>query len=147
VIVDVGMGESWERRQEAEIAAARRARNSATLVHLGCPPSFNQIGFRSHWAKGQRVKKEWQDIIWALLLAAKVPRPLATCTVTASLRFPTRHRRDEGNYRTILEKACGDALQLGWLLDDTPDFYSFGALTFEPERGRHRTTLHLEWTR
>jgi hypothetical protein len=58
-----------------------------------------------------------------------VPRPVPGGRVEASavLLVPDRRGRDEGNYRTPLENALGDALVRGaWLPDDTPAHYRFG---------------------
>ncbi len=77
-------------------------------------------------------------------MAAKVPRGLHHVTANALLRFPTRRRRDEGNFRWLLEKALGDALQNGgWLPDDTPEFYLFGRCQFDPEPGPARTIVTI----
>lgn len=65
-------------------------------------------------------------------MAKRVPRGLVKVEVSAVLTFPTNRRRDEGNYRTPLEKCIGDALvNGGWLRDDTPDAFTFGRVKFE----------------
>lgn len=101
----------------------------ATLEVPGTPPSFNAIGYRSHWAVGRRHKLQWQEWLSTALMVAQVPRGLKSVTATAELRFKQRRRRDEGNFRVILEKALGDALvEGGWLADDTADQFRFGLL-------------------
>jgi hypothetical protein len=66
-----------------------------------------------------------------MLLMSKVPRGLVHVDARAELWFPTRRKRDEGNYRVLLEKCLGDSLVNGeWLIDDTSDFYRFGAVGF-----------------
>jgi hypothetical protein len=58
--------------------------------------------------------------------------------------FPSRIKHDQGNYRFMLEKALGDALQtVGVLQDDSWDFYSFGNLAATYEKGVRRTRLLL----
>lgn len=107
-----------------------------TLVLPGTPPSFNAIGLHSHWSEGRRAKQQWQKSIETMLLVEKVPRPLASARCSASLQFNVRRRRDEGNFKVLIEKALGDALvNGGWLTDDTPGFYTFGAVDMEVNRG------------
>lgn len=66
--------------------------------------------------------------------------------MTASLRFPVKRRRDEGNFRALIEKALGDALQNGgWIPDDTPELYRFGELKFDDKTGPPQTSLLLEY--
>lgn len=95
-----------------------------------------------------RAKRALQRDLTDLLAAAGVPRPIPGDRVraTADVLMPTARRRDEGNYRTALEKALGDALgppvqsaeeraygippAEGYLPDDTPEHFTFGAVTF-----------------
>lgn len=114
------------------------------LSYDDVPPSLNRMGTRgSHWTV-TRTKTRWQDIFEQLLMASGLERGQGRVRATASLRLPVRRKRDEGNYRWLLEKALGDALVNGrWLLDDTPDYFTFGAVTFE-EPGPPRTTVTLE---
>lgn len=78
------------------------------------------------------------------LLAARVPKPLPPVRASAVLRFSSKRKRDEGNFRSVLEKALGDALQLGWLEDDTPEFFTFGDLSFDEETGTPLTKIVIE---
>lgn len=106
---------------------------SATIEISPPPTSVNRTR-GEHWNRTRRRKTELERDIGLLLLAAGVPRPIPGDRVhaTAVLRFPTERRRDEGNFRAPLEKALGDQLQAGgWLTDDTPEHFTFGALTFE----------------
>lgn len=109
------------------------------------PPSFNQVGHSGNrWAWTQ-AKKYWQQMIEVALMASGMPRSQTSLHATAVLTFPTRRRRDVGNFRTLLEKCLGDALvNGGWLDDDTPDQFEFGKLIFDPETGPANTTLILE---
>lgn len=111
----------------------------------GTPPSLNKIGSRgSHWAT-TKAKKEWEGHLMIGLLHAKVPKRLDSVRATAVLTFKSNRRRDEGNYRWLLEKALGDVLQKGgWLEDDTPDHYTFGSLTFSEETGEAMTVVTIE---
>lgn len=111
------------------------------------PPSVNdpKSGYRGHWSQGASSKSRWEGIFAMLLLSMKVPKDLARVTATATLRFPRRGRRDEGNFRFVLEKALGDALvKGGWLTDDDASRFTFPQLQFEDETGPKRTTITLE---
>lgn len=127
------------------------------LLEVAPPASMNASGHGTRGARHgrHRAKRTLQRDLHDLLLAAGVPRPIPGDRLRASAEvlFPITRRRDEGNYRTGLEKALGDALspaaskeerELGlepprWLTDDTPDHFTFGAVTFG------QTDLH-EWT-
>lgn len=118
-------------RRDAErrsSASARPADYSVLLDLPGTPPSFNRVGLHSHWAQGRKAKQQWQEMIETMLMAERVPRGMHSASASAEIHFKQRRRRDEGNFRTILEKATGDALQNGWIEDDTPEFYRFGAV-------------------
>jgi len=114
-----------------------------TLKIGGTPKSLNRVAKAKHWAVFQREKKTWEGNIFIALLEAKVPKPLASVYAEASLQFKTARRRDEGNYRSVLEKALGDALQLQWLDDDTPDQFRFGPLHFDDAPG-NETLIFLK---
>jgi hypothetical protein len=122
--------------------------NQATLSIPGTPPSFNAVGLRSHWAVGRRHKLQWQQWLSIALMEQAVPRRLASVTATATLQFKQRRRRDEGNFRVILEKAFGDALvEGGWLADDTPEHYRFGAVELVAPSPKPLTTVELAYSR
>jgi hypothetical protein len=117
------------------------------LFYDDVPPSLNRIGSRgSHWAFND-AKERWQTISERLLMVARLPRESARrVRVDAVLRFPTNRERDEGNFRSLLEKSFGDALVNGrWLPVDTAERYRFGHLTFDPQLGPKRTLLHVRW--
>jgi hypothetical protein len=123
------------------------------------PPSLNQVGTRGNFRVVAGHKKRWQKIVTDLLIASGMPRGVATrVKATASIRMPTRRRRDEGNWRWLIEKCLGDALQLTgkrgepptpahlrWLPDDTPEHYRFGRVIFEEELGPKRITIRIRW--
>ncbi len=107
------------------------------------PPSLNRYagGPRGPYF---RAKKEWQQQLGTALMAAGVPRGLSKVTATATLTFPVRRRRDEGNLRMVLEKALGDILvEGGWLADDVEGAFEFSKLTIAPERGDSATVIEL----
>lgn len=107
------------------------------------PPSLNRYagGPRGPYFK---AKKAWQEQLGVALMAARVPRGLSKVTATATLTFPVRRRRDEGNLRMVLEKALGDILvEGGWLADDVEGAFEFSKLTIAPERGESSTVIEL----
>lgn len=131
----------WTRRSRRGCAICGRAR--AAVQHLGAPPSLNVFG-----SGNQRVyqswKKAWSGAFAALLQDAHLPKPLAGVLVEGRVCFPTRLRRDQGNYRFLLEKALGDTLtEGGWLADDDWSQYEFGNLAYVYEKGRSWTELVL----
>lgn len=111
------------------------------------PPSLNRVaGHGSHWP-WTRAKKAWQEDIAYALVLNKIPRNAKTVGAVATMRFATTHKRDEGNFRALLEKCLGDALvNGGWLPDDTPEHYVFGEVTFLPKAddAKPETTIIME---
>lgn len=129
------------------MAPVSRPSLDLSFEHPVTPPSFNQVGHTGNRWAWTRAKKEWQQRLEVLLMQTGMPRNWSRIEAFAVLRFPTRRRRDEGNYRTLLEKALGDALVNGrWLPDDTPEHFAFLRVAFANEPGPHRTTIHLEAT-
>jgi hypothetical protein len=107
------------------------------------PPSMNDIiGQGSRW-RYTAEKKRWGKLLKQALLDAG----LGSCKrvlVEGQVTFPSRIRHDQGNYRFMLEKALGDALQAaGVLADDDWDSYEFGGLSKSYEKGVRRTRLLL----
>lgn len=106
------------------------------------PPSLNAIAGRGNRFAFTRAKRQWQADLATTLMLRQVPRGLSRVDASAVLVFPTARRRDEGNFRVLLEKALGDALvDGGWLPDDTPEHFRFGAVTFEKGESRTRVLL------
>lgn len=113
------------------------------LEHPATPPSLNELLYR-HWRIERSQKKTWQDTFERLLLAAGCPEFPRGCFAHAALRFPTRRRRDADNYAAVLSKALGDALVvMAAIPDDTPNWYRFGRLDFDPQLGQARTRVEL----
>lgn len=127
---------------------------SATVALGYLPVSFNATG-HAHWSRSWSAKQALQrDLEFVMLATPGLPRPIpgGRVQVSAVLLVPDRRRRDAGNFRTPLEKACGDALvNGGWLPDDTPEHFEFGDLVFEVAHGTtwldrvSATRLHLTW--
>jgi hypothetical protein len=107
------------------------------------PPSMNDIiGQGSRW-RYTAEKKKWGK----LLTQAVTDSGLGLCRrvlVEGQVTFPTRIKHDQGNYRFMLEKALGDALQAAGVLDDDDwSSYEFGGLHATYEKGVRRTRLLL----
>lgn len=110
------------------------------------PPSLNAAG-RANPHKQGRLKLDLQRELEGYLMASKLPRGCSRVEASATLWFPTKRRRDEGNFRWLLEKALGDALTNGgWLPDDTPAHYRFRGLDFDREPARARTVVLLDYS-
>ncbi len=119
----------------------------ATLSIPGTPPSFNKVGLHSHWAVGRKAKQDWEQWLLIALLEQRVPKGLKSVTATATIRFKQRRKRDEGNFRTLIEKALGDVLQNGWIEDDTPEHYRFGEVELFAPVQRPETIVVLDYER
>lgn len=124
------------------------------------PKSFNAAGARD--PRGfHKAKTEWEFELALLMRDPDKGLPgwptgpqLQTVTASAVLTFAHKRKRDEGNFRVLLEKALGDALQGGkhwpdgkWIPDDTSEHYSFRGVVISPDLGAAQTLLTLEWTR
>jgi len=119
----------------------------ATLSIPGTPSSFNKVGLHSHWSKGRKAKQDWEQWLLIALLEQRVPKGLSRVAATATIRFKQRRRRDEGNFKPLIEKALGDVLQNGWLKDDTPEHYSFGRVELLAPCERPETIVVLDYER
>jgi hypothetical protein len=107
------------------------------------PPSMNDIV-----GKGNRWRYTQEKKTWGKLLTLKIQesglQPCDRILVEGSVTFPNQTKHDQGNYRFMLEKALGDALQAaGVLADDDWDSYEFGGLAKAYEKGVRRTRLLL----
>lgn len=125
------------------------------------PPSLNRTGSRGSWKSFHRKKKQWQGMLGTALLASgdKLADALRSTSgpvlATGTIAFRLNRRRDEGNFRVMLEKSLGDAL-VGdpqawpeglWIPDDTPEHYRFERLELvhEPDLGCDaETRIRLE---
>ena len=125
----------------------RQMETGITVIELGIVPvSYNQTRY-AHWSVARRASDRLKEDIGLSLMASDLPRSVSSVQASALLVFPSRRRRDEGNFRTPLEKALGDALtQARWIEDDTPDQYRFDRLLFAPTPGTTATVITLEWT-
>lgn len=112
--------------------------------HMGAPPSLNVLGSGDQRAY-IGMKDQWQEALTELLEASGLPRGLGRVTVEGEVTFPDRREdRDQGNFRVVLEKALGDALERGgWIERDDWTRYEFGGLACRHERGVSRTRLIL----
>jgi hypothetical protein len=90
------------------------------------------------------LKMLWGELLADALAESGLPQGLAAVMVEGEATFPDRGRRDQGNYRFLLEKALGDALTTGgYIEDDDWQRFEFGNLTYRYERGVSRTRLMI----
>jgi hypothetical protein len=115
-----------------------------TFSYDDTPPSFNEVGHSGNRWNWTRAEKSWRETIETLMLSTGFPRDWDHIAVVVRLTFPTKRRRDVVNYRTLLEKATGDALVNGrWIPDDTPEHFFFERIHFEQQTGEPKTTFEL----
>lgn len=114
------------------------------MLHVGTPQSLNMHGSTANAHHYQAIKKHWSARLHELLDWSGLQRGLGYVLVEGQCCFPDRIRRDQGNFRYLLEKALGDVLtEGGWLDDDSWDFYEFGRLRKTYEKGVSWTALTL----
>jgi hypothetical protein len=133
---------SWPR------GCLRCGRNKGDRAHFGAPASFNVMASGEGANNAhvfQNAKQTWQRFFVEALQKSGLPRGLEKVYVEGEITFPDhRDDRDQGNFRVIVEKALGDALQEGgWLKRDSWDHYEFGQLTKREVSGESATRLML----
>lgn len=113
-------------------------------VHLGSPPSFNAFGRSGDGFVYAGLKVQWSKVLLPRLEESGLPKGLRRVMVEGEVSFGDRIKRDQGNYRVLLEKVLGDVLQEGgWLEDDDWSSYEFGNLVRRDEPRLSRTRLML----
>lgn len=114
------------------IGCAVCGRGKLNVAHLGAPPSLNSGGSGMDRMAFQSLKKAWQAALTERLEESGLPKGLQSVTVEGLIGFPTLKERDQGNYRWMIEKALGDALEEGGWLESDCFFpvlrYEFGGL-------------------
>jgi hypothetical protein len=121
---------------------------------------LNEVGGRPSAGPWRRFKKLWGQLLGEQLLAAQARGDLPNRQVDfvaagALLVFANDRPRDEGNFRSTLEKALGDALvgdraawpEGRWLADDTQAHFQVQGLAMVVDRERGPLTIvELEWS-
>lgn len=126
------------------LGCARCQRPKHDPSHMGAPPSMNTFARSGDGFVYMNLKERWSALLRPLLDASGLPKGLAHVLVEGEATFPDRGRRDQGNYRVLIEKALGDVLVAGgWLPDDTWDHYEFGNLSRSHQPGVSATRLVL----
>jgi hypothetical protein len=110
------------------------------------PPSFQLGGVARNRFALDRSIKGWREIFGGLLLAVKDrPRGCSHVECEVFLTFPQRRRRDLENYRPVLSKALGDALQdVRVIPDDTSANWTLTMVDIV-EPGVHKTEVVVTW--
>lgn len=112
--------------------------------HLGAPPSMNMWGRGGDSYVYTNLKEQWEEAFRDLLVEAKLPRGLGGVFAEGEATFPDRNERDQGNFRVLIEKALGDALEAGgWIERDDWSRYEFGNLTRAYRAGESATRIAL----
>jgi hypothetical protein len=133
VMIEHVVDHAFEARAKKNCARCNRGEKHPN--HRGYPQSLNSLGSGNRFAY-QAAKKPWQARFQELLLAAELPLPLGRVVVEGTIYFDARRDRDQGNLRFMVEKALGDALEVGgWLPKDTWRHYEFGNLQQRIRRG------------
>lgn len=132
------------KKPKPQIGCAVCGAGKHRMVHHGHTVSLNDNGAAANSFGYQAIKKSWGERLVELLDASGLPRGLGRVEARGQMCFPDRQRRDQGNYRFLIEKALGDALVTGgWLPDDDWLRYEFGRLDYTYEKGRSWTALTL----
>lgn len=135
---------AFKKRPENKRGCATCGQPKSWHGHYGAPPSLNVGGSGGNHFTYQNTKRLWQEILTGLLEESGLPKGLGRITVEGTMCFPTRARRDQGNFRFMVEKALGDALRDGgWIEDDDWTRYEFGSLRMAYGRGESWTELVL----
>lgn len=127
----------------------RCGRAKSDPAHFGAPASFNAVplgrGADAASHVGAGLLKTWRAILTTALAETSLPRPSERILAEGEITFPDyREDRDQGNFRVIIEKALGDALEAGgWLSNDDWSRYEFGNLTCRVVPGESATRLTL----
>lgn len=132
----------FKRKPEGKRGCARCGKPKGDLCHLGAPGSFNAFGSGANIHVWQGLKKQWMGVFRAGLEAAGLPKGLGRVLAEGQVCFGTRQKRDQGNFRIVIEKALGDTLkEYGWLEDDDWERYEFGGLALEYVPGENWTRI------
>lgn len=114
------------------------------MLHVGTPQSLNIHGSTANAHHYQSIKHHWSERLNELLEQSGLPRGLSYVLAEGQCCFPDRIKRDQGNFRYLLEKSLGDVLVEGaWLKDDRWENYEFGQLRKTYEKGVAWTALTL----
>jgi hypothetical protein len=134
---------------QRQMGCERCGRAKTAREHFGAPASYNAVsggrGSSAAQMVGASMKQAWEAMFLDLLRETDLPRDLAYVFVEGEIVFPDhREDRDQGNFRVIIEKALGDALERGgYVANDNWDHYEFGGLGKREVPGVSATRLIL----
>lgn len=115
------------------------------LKYADTPPSMNTNVGKGSWRNFHREKKKWEGIFGMLCLKERVPKNCTVVKAKIFLRFRVTRKRDPGNFRTLIEKALGDALQtVGIIPDDTAAYFEVEEVVLAMAPGPALTSVTLE---
>lgn len=119
-------------------------KSESNIVHHGYPRSLNVGGSGFNPFVFQGMKQAWQTRIIEMLGDSGLSTGLEHVLVEGLICFPDRTERDQDNFRFLLSKAMGDALEAGgWLEKDSWDHYEFGGLAKTYAKGESWTRLMI----
>lgn len=122
---------------------------------------MNLVGGRPSAGPYRRFKALWGQLFTEQLLRAQAEgrlpnEPVDFVEAAGLCRFNTKRDRDEGNFRSTLEKALGDALvgnrsawpEGRWLPDDTSQHYTFRELAIVVDvKAEPLTVVEFNWNK
>lgn len=131
------------RKREAGERCVQCGKAHSNILHHGYPRSLNIGGSGWNPFVFQGMKQMWQRRIIEMLGDSGLPQGLEHVLVEGQICFPDRKTdRDQDNFRFLLSKAMGDALEEGgWLARDSWDHYEFGGLAKTYAAGEAWTRL------
>lgn len=92
-----------------------------TVLTITPPCEFINANQRYHWAKKAELTKAWREAARVAALTQPAHQ-YDRAHVVCSLRFPTNHRRDVGNFFPTVKAALDGIVSAGrHLVDDSDD--------------------------
>jgi hypothetical protein len=127
-------------RGDAFGRCAEGASRMTRFLFLPLPVSKN-VWQRMHWAKRNRIKREWHELVWAQVNASpRWPRPAGSVTVDIAVEWDKRGPLpDHHNLEMAFECVADGLVQAGIIADDSGTQFVRGGLTLRRAAGVGRT--------
>jgi Holliday junction resolvase RusA-like endonuclease len=114
-------------------------------MHPGRTDMLVSANQRIHWTRRRNLQSYWR--LTARMAADEVADGIvaARVTITATIRYPDRRRRDVSNlYPYVVKPAIDGLVDAGWLEDDDDAHVAAVTIRRDPEPGPHRVVLTVE---